>query len=286
MQLNKADADIFVPDATPLADALARTTHLGIGAHQDDLEIMAYHGILAGFGRREQWFSGVTVTDGAGSARTGLYADYSDAEMRAVRLQEQRTAAVIGQYSAMLQVNYASSEVKGVDRRHLIADLVAVLEATRPQVVYTHNPFDKHATHVATTLAVLAALRQLPAAARPAKVYGCEVWRDLDWLPDQRKIAFDVGGREHLAAALVGVYDSQIAGGKRYDLASLGRRRANATYLQSHATDASEAVIFAVDLSECMQCREHELLAYVRAEIDNFSAAVCANLQSLAMPPC
>ena len=40
----KADgSEAFVPDGAPLPAALARTTHLGIGAHPDDLEIMACH---------------------------------------------------------------------------------------------------------------------------------------------------------------------------------------------------------------------------------------------------
>ena len=38
-------------------------------------------------------------------------------------------------------------------------------------------------------------------------------------------------GRDELAARLAAVFDSQIAGGKRYDLAEQGRRRANATLL-------------------------------------------------------
>jgi len=37
MTLTNTTADIFVPDGTPVEAALARTTHLGIGAHQDDL---------------------------------------------------------------------------------------------------------------------------------------------------------------------------------------------------------------------------------------------------------
>ena len=41
MKLTKPAADIFVPDAKPIDEATARTTHLAIGAHQDDLEFMA-----------------------------------------------------------------------------------------------------------------------------------------------------------------------------------------------------------------------------------------------------
>ena len=46
MRLRQSSADIFIPDGKPAEEALARITHLGIGAHQDDLEFMAFHGIL------------------------------------------------------------------------------------------------------------------------------------------------------------------------------------------------------------------------------------------------
>ena len=64
----------------------------------------------------------------------------------------------------------------------------------RPAVVYTHNLADKHDTHVAVALRTLAAIRSLPADVRPAAFYGCEVWRDLDWMVDEDKVAFDVTG--------------------------------------------------------------------------------------------
>ena len=66
MKLHRSGAELFVPDGLPPAGALERTTHLGVSAHQDDLEIMAYHGILEGFSREDRWFTGVVVTDGAG----------------------------------------------------------------------------------------------------------------------------------------------------------------------------------------------------------------------------
>ena len=50
------NASVFVPDGLAPDAALARTTHLGIGAHQDDLEFMALHGILACFQRSDRWF--------------------------------------------------------------------------------------------------------------------------------------------------------------------------------------------------------------------------------------
>lgn len=46
MKFANPNARIFVPDAKRIGDACQRITHLGIGAHRDDLEFMALHGIL------------------------------------------------------------------------------------------------------------------------------------------------------------------------------------------------------------------------------------------------
>jgi hypothetical protein len=85
VNLSRSAAEVFVPDGTAEDLALARITHLGIGAHQDDLEFMAFHGITECFGRDDRRFGGVTCTDGAGSARGGRYATLSDAEMATLR---------------------------------------------------------------------------------------------------------------------------------------------------------------------------------------------------------
>jgi LmbE family N-acetylglucosaminyl deacetylase len=225
MKLHNATAGIFIPDGRPADEAFRRTTHLGIGAHQDDLEFMAFHGIIACYEKRS--FTGVTCTNGSGSARTGKFASFTDEEMMAVRRQEQNRAAEIGRYSAMIQLDYPSRVVKDPNDTSLREDLRQIFAATRPQIVYTHNPADKHDTHIGVVLAVL---RAMPASHRPAKVYGCEVWRDLDWLPDEKKVLLDVTGHDELAGKLNAVFESQIAGGKRYDLAVAGRRRANATF--------------------------------------------------------
>ena len=88
MKFTLPTAHLFVPDDLPEEQALARTTHMAIGAHQDDLEIMAADGILACFQRPDKWFTGVVVTNGAGSPRDDLYRDFTDEEMRVVRVKE------------------------------------------------------------------------------------------------------------------------------------------------------------------------------------------------------
>lgn len=278
MKLHQSTARIFVPDGTPVAKALQRITHLGIGAHQDDLEIMAFHGILECFDSETKWFGGVTCTDGAGSSRAGRYAGCTDAQMTEIRHQEQNLAAAIGQYGVMFQLDYPSGAAQNAADRTLQNDLKEILAATRPDLVYTHNPADKHETHLGVAVAALRAMRELPRALRPKKVIGCEVWRDLDWLPDGEKVAMDVSGRDHLAAALCGVFDSQIAGGKRYDLASLGRRAANATFFESRATDRSSQVIFGMDLTPLVADETRDIVEYVCGFVDRFNAGVKTKL--------
>jgi LmbE family N-acetylglucosaminyl deacetylase len=249
MKFHLDSAELFIPDGSPEEAALKRTTHLGISAHQDDIEIMAAAPILECFQDDDHWFTGVVITDGRGSPRNGLYEKYDDEEMRLVRFKEQRKAAFVGEFAAQIMLDYPSREIKGSSSRP-VEDLLAILKAARPQVVYTHNLADKHDTHVATAMKVIAAIRRLPKNDRPQKLYGCEVWRGLDWMVDSDKVCFELSGQENVQAALLGVYDSQISGGKRYDLASLARRRANATYFESHGVDTTTGLSFGMDMTQ------------------------------------
>lgn len=274
MDLSQPNAELYIPDGAEESSALARTTHLAIGAHQDDLEIMAYDGILACFQQPDKWFTGVVVTNGAGSARTGVYGSYSDEDMVLVRNKEQKKAAFIGEFAAQFLLDHPSSHVKSSDDHGVVGDYLAILKATQPDVLYTHNLADKHDTHIGVTLRLIEAIRNLPQEARPKKVYGCEVWRDLDWLIDDDKVAFDVSPHENLQAALVGVFDSQIAGGKRYDLATLGRRRAHATYHASHGVDETTGTIFAMDLTPLVENDGLDPLEYTQDFIEHLAQDV------------
>ena len=274
MNLHHPTAEIFVPDGRPAADALKRITHLGIGAHQDDLEFMAFHGILECFASETKWFGGVTCTNGSGSSRIGAYADFTDEQMMQVRRREQNAAAAVGLFSAVIQLDFPSCAVKSATDMALKNDLEQILLMTRPEVVYTHNPADKHDTHIGVVIAALQAMRELPCNQRPQKIWGCEVWRDLDWMPDRNKVLMDVSRRDHLASALNGVFDSQIAGGKRYDLAITGRRTANATFFDSHATDKVQQVIFGMDLTPLVADEAVDIIDYVCGFIEQFKVDV------------
>jgi len=282
MKLSEAKAVIWVPDGVEERRALARTTRMAIAAHQDDVEIMALEGILEGFGSQEKWFTAVIVTNGAGSPRDGLYAAYTDEQMQVVRRLEQKKAAFVGEYSALALLDHSSSAVKSPSNSGPREDLKVLIAAARPDVIYTHNLADKHDTHVGVALRVIAAIRELPPDQRPRRLLGCEVWRDLDWMNDSDKVVFNLDQHENIATSLVGVFDSQIAGGKRYDLATMSRRRAHATYHQSHAVDAAQMINFAMDLTPLVADEKLEPAAYAQGFIRRFADEVSARLIRLS----
>jgi len=267
-------AEVYVPDNEPVEKALARTTHLCFAAHHDDIEIMSAQPILECFQQKDKWFTGVVVTDGRGSPRDALYKEYSDDEMRLVRFKEQRKAAFVGEFAAQVMLDLPSKIVKDASRQEAVEDIVTVLRATKPKYVYTHNLADKHDTHVGVALRVIEAIRRLDQAERPERLVGCEVWRALDWMADLDKVLMNVSEHENLQMALLGVFDSQIAGGKRYDLASMGRRRANATYFESHGVDATTGLSYAMDMSPLMNDKTKDPVEFAQDFIQRFAQDV------------
>lgn len=282
MKFHLESAEIYVPDGVEEQAALGRTTHMAISAHQDDIEIMAVEPILNCFQRPDRWFTGVVVTDGRGAPRDGIYAQYSDDEMRRVRFKEQRKAAYVGEYAAQVMLDFPSKSVKDNADPHPVEDLAALLRATTPRFVYTHNLADKHDTHVAVAMRVIEAARLLPEAQRPEKLYGCEVWRALDWMVDRDKVSQDLSERENLQLALLGVFDSQIVGGKRYDLASMGRRRANATYFESHGVDLTTGLSYAMDLTALIEDPSMDITAFVQSFIEHFAQDVSERVKKFS----
>lgn len=281
MKLTKQGAQLYAPGGQDALASLAKTDELCIAAHQDDVEIMAYAPIARCYKNSKRRFSAAVVSDGAGSPRTGLYEACSDEEMKAVRVQEQKQAAAVGDYEALALLGFGSAEIKDAGNQAVVEDIRQLIMQAAPKTVYTHNPADKHDTHVAVCLRVIQALRQLPKEARPEKLYGMEVWRGLDWLCDADKTAFDTSARPNLAAALLGVFDSQISGGKRYDLAALARRTANATFFESHETDDYSELTFGLDMSVLLQEDSVDPAAFIAGYIANFAGEVEKRLERL-----
>ena len=268
MKFKNEQANIFVPDRASVNEALKRTTALCIAAHQDDGEIMAYGPIAKCYDSKDQWFSAVILTDGGGAPRSGKYRNYTNEQIHADRSAEQLKAAEIGRYSFVAQLEYSSERVRNT--KDAIADIVALLERCAPDEVYTHNLADKHETHLAVSLRVIEAIRALPKDVRPKKLYGCEVWRSLDWLCDADKLLMDTSSKPKLARALIAAYASQCTPKKRFDLAALGRRRANATFYAPRECDEVVTCSFGMDMTALILDDSLAPDAFIREHIARF----------------
>lgn len=273
-------ANFFVPDGASSAVALARTTHLALMAHSDDLEFWAYSGIEECYGEKGKWFSGITLTDGAGSV---LPPGTTRKSLVEIRREEQREAARIGRYSFMLQPGIPSSGLMGELNTEVVEVLCQVLASAAPEVLYLHNPFDRHVTHLAVLRHALAALRQV--SPRPRLVLGCEGWRDLDWLPKSRKVILPVGRLPQLAESLCQVFQSQIAG-KRYDHAVSGRRAAHATFQEARDSDAASGCILAMDLTALADPEGPSVDEFVQTLLQEFGAEIAAEWAAATTPRC
>ena len=262
--------DLFIPTSISFAQAASQVTHLGIGAHQDDLEIMALSGILECYEESAKKFAGITCTNGKGSPRTGMYASCDDKKMQLIRREEQRQAALLGKYHFMAQLDFSSASVQSSGNASLSNELHQLLLQIQPEVIYTHHPLDKHPTHRSVCYAVMEALRRLPTHQHPKQLFGGEVWRGLDWVIDEDKIALDVSAHPELSEKLLTIFDSQISGGKRYDLATQGRRYANATYASPYHTDQPLLVSYAIDLMPLLKNQELTLSEFALGFVDRF----------------
>ena len=238
-RLHQINASVYTPDGVDFLSACRRITHLGIGAHQDDLEIMAFHGIVQHFKNPKHWFGGIICKDGGPT-----------------RQREQEKAANIGQYGLLIQLNNPNQ-------------LNDYLIQLHPDVLYTHSPFDKHPTHIKIFQHVLETLRRLPRKQQPQEIYGCEVWRDLDWLPDDQKVRLDVSGHDALAKKLIRTFASQTKH-KKYLEATLGRRQANATFFDPYDKDRATQIQVAIDLSPLVRNKKLDIRTFVDRQIEQF----------------
>jgi LmbE family N-acetylglucosaminyl deacetylase len=283
MKFKNQGAELYIPDGKAQAEAFASAYGgaLAIGAHQDDLEIFAMHGIGQSFSRSSKRFVGVTVTNGGGSARKGPFVNLTDAQMVDERHKEQNEAARLGNYAAQFQLRYPSSSIKGISPplgQELVQELLAILRLTKPETLYIHNPFDKHESHLACMRASLEAVRIYAGEMDPQfplrTIFGCEVWRGLDWLPDSYKVLLDVSDYLDLQRELIGAHRSQIEGSKNYIDATLGRQFANATYNDSHNLDEAVAATLALDLSEFLTDPDLTLVNFQTRILDEYNRLI------------
>ena len=270
LKFSHSSARVSSPSGKPVD--WSSVTHLAIGAHPDDLEFMAGHGIVQCMSQvmdknSKRGFAGVTVASGA-----------EDQVLKEVRRKEQEEAARLGDYKAIVTLDHLSRELKLGNRTALVEDLKEILSQVRLEVLYTHNPMDKHDTHVAVCVSVIEALRALPADRHPKLVYGCEVWRGLDWLIDQQKSILDVSAGEDLLRDLMKVYKSQLAD-KAYDEAVMGRKRSNATFLDARAKDQMKYCEYALDMTPLIRDPNLSVMGWVGSHLQAFGDDVNQRLK-------
>ncbi|MBL7663172.1 PIG-L family deacetylase [bacterium] len=221
---------------------------LAVVAHQDDVEIMGVPHTCDG-----RPIVAVVLTSGANSPRTGEYANVTPEEMAQIRLEEQKRAADLGNYACVIQLGYDSAAIKGLapEATHVVEQ---ILNYFNPEVLWTHHPFDKHPTHVASFTMVHRAIQSLTSANRPlpTKWLGGEVWGEIGSIhPDYLQFREILDG-EQAQRRLIEVFASQIQGGKNYVDGTLGRRRSAATFRDSHGVDTCKFALLAVILDELL----------------------------------
>jgi len=230
------------------------TNLLAIASHHDDIEIMAMDGILKAYGSKKYAFYGCVVGDGSTCNKSGKYAELNDKDMMEVRNQEQIRASEIGEYSKLYLLKHTPNEIVDAENKSIIKDIKKIIEEVKPDVIYTHNVFDKNPSHRALTLKVIDAIMDMPEELRPRLLYGCEVFRGLDWLPDRYKVTFDLSENKELQNRLIGVYDSRAEGFKDYTKAVMGRKLSNATLEYNAASETEDKLIwYGINLTSVIQ---------------------------------
>lgn len=257
-----------------------QTTHLGIGAHSDDLEFMAIHGISECYECPNHWFSGIICTDGRGSIRPKNQKNLTEEEWIALRSEEQIKASKIGDYSYVHLLGFQSQEIATAESfDNLVETLQEELIKTKPTYIYTHSPADRHKTHRIVSLAVIQAIRAVRQDLPLVSFWGCEVWGSLEWLSNDDRQILDHSKHLDLAHRLNQCFSSQILGGKNYAEAITGRRIANATLLKPRKKDEFKEVTYAIDLMPLIQNPEQSIQLFLQEKIDRFKETIIHTLK-------
>lgn len=264
MKFKKSDADLYIPSGKDESSILSKTNFLGIAAHQDDLEIIAFPGILQSYKANSNGFGGVVCTDGV--PRNSKNTE----EINKIRKNEQKRAADIGKYGFVIQLDYSSDEIIYNSNIDLENEIIGIINEAKPDIIYTHNPFDKHKTHLSVCRSVINALRNSKCKYKPDKLYGCEVWRDLDWLEDKYKVEFDVSGSSGLGLKLLEAFKSQIIDGKNYHKAVIARRTVNATFSNAYLKDKTNQSIYGIDLTPLINDKKISIRDYLFNIVNEF----------------
>ncbi len=255
-----------------LGRALKNATDVAVGAHQDDVEIMAGPQLLkTAADPKRQWLS-IIMTDGAASKSilNECSTELTPKQLTDMRQREQREAAQMAG-APVIQMKYPSAVVNGhmgEGKKREAGYALGTLFAAMPDVenVFGHNPLDKHPTHIAVFAAQTAALR----AAKPEKlkkVVGMEVWGGLTGLPEKMLEIFVVDQQEDLGRLekIIQLFQSQILGqGRNYAAGTVDRMIGHAAYVSSpHLNNPPPGMVIGVDVSEFTRGTSNDMAGLV-----------------------
>lgn len=243
---------------SPVEDGTMPKEHvewLCVGAHPDDVEILAGYPIWKNRKDPTVGFTAVVVT--CGSRRR-------NDRLAVRRRREQLRAASLGRYTRLYMLDFLSSEIRAAGHPRVVNELVSILERERPRNVITHNLFDRHPTHVAVAHAVLLALRRLALDKRPERVLGGEVWGSLDWIPDRHRVVLTLPDGGKLQRRLLQIFRSQQATGKNYSRAVWARQVAHQTFWDPYQRDLRFPVSMALDMTPLMNTAPFLVQQFVR----------------------
>ena len=258
---------VYVPSKQPLKEVYAKSKHLAIVAHADDIEMLALRPIT----QRSQGFFGIVMGDNKGRPLKPEYKKVSLSKVQNIRESEQEKVARLAKYRGVAFLRLKSKDIKNVRKKEQVVKAIYELIKDMPlKEVYTHSLFDNHPTHVAVAEITIAALKKLPLANRPKAVYGMEVWGSLEWLPDRYKVAFDVSGSVAFIKKLLSFYKSQSYKGHRYDEALLARLKANAMFGKTHNFSTKKALVYGLDLLALLKKGSPSCKKYIEGIIEEF----------------
>ena len=150
-----------------------------------------------------------------------------DKELIEARVQEQMRASQIGEYADLVFLKKSQAEMEDLDNTSIVKDLQKMILDLNPDIVYTHNIFDRNLSHIRLTLKVIDAILALPEESRPRLLYGCEIFRSLDWLPERYRVNFDISDNKDIQSRLIGVYDTMLEQSQNFSKAVVGRKLAS-----------------------------------------------------------
>lgn len=267
MKLKKGS--IFLPKARKTGPV----KYLCVCAHPSDCEIMAIDGIQRGYRAQKYSFSCVVTTDGSENERGGKYLKSSDKRMSNVLASEQRKAAELGRYNSVYFMNYKAEEARDQENEDIVAEYIEIIKELKPRIVYTHSLLDRDPTHVCVAVKVINALRKLRKGDQPKVVYGCEMWRDLDWIDKDKIVSFDISKNIRLQRQLISVFKSQIIN-RDYINAAIGRRYVNAAFSRDDKKKEAKLTARAINMTTLLRRKELPIKRYAMSFIDDLYSEI------------